>query len=366
MTYCDVMEEIARQHQFHADSGCDHGFEDIELPMVVQPKPRYNIHITELIDDDLSNVKSISLDKLRRIPLYVASSPTFYSKVYEAKEDLDKTSNIILESSVQFRDLPVSASVWVVFNHSSLDFAHPRSSYLLSSTSNTDICVQNFRIRIQPGVSIPYMQFYCAANLAKHGDYHYSKGDVMTMFIKHDEYPSDFPHPPLIAILPQSPQTFVALQPKQQLQIITKKGTNIEYTPGVHGCLRHTPGRKIDDCAVAGGPIQLDYFSSVRSAALQECIFINGNELRTVCVPYKDNAGGPVIFNPVSGAVIHVSNINTFTIKMLRENYLPFNCESPCETVENVDDDLAEVEVKVLHPRQQLTLTKGKDSWTIR
>src|SRR6185369_6761022 len=93
----------------------------------------------------------------------------------------------------------------------------------------------------------PYVLFYCVPKKVKHHNSIYKRGDIISVVVKHPEYPLHWPNPPLMICQPVAEQTFIPLLAKQRLYLITNaKEQLIDFKANPSGTFKFLATKEAD------------------------------------------------------------------------------------------------------------------------
>jgi hypothetical protein len=328
---------------------------------------RVKVEFEELEGSLTSGVRLMPLERVEVNEPQINTWPNiFYTNVNSEHFSEDGSFCLGVETVAKNCD----EQVWLPFVCGDVDKCTLLESKEFNHTKKFRRFVQKFIIKISQKPQVPYVQFYCRAKKAKYLDSYFKEGDLMTIIIKHPDYPRNHPMPPLISVIPNSDATYVPMIPKQKLLIVTKESENEVDFKGHSNSAIHYSGT-VD----AAFNCECHYFNCSKISHYPETIFIRKKRSKlhkTVTVPYVEKDRGekyPIILNPIRNSIIYAHNIDGFIVRFWKANHLPVVTSSNCPISPGyVQESTQYIERRfdIIKSRPYFYLQKRDHSWIIR
>lgn len=291
---------------------------------------RSKIEIEDLGCDILSGVRIFALD---RKVTYEPKSPSWPQIfwIHVGKDAwVDNEQGVFrlsIDSYTKEGDKIEPAKVWLPFMVGGITECEMiEADWVKSKGKKYKKLSQKFLVKMkeieEDTPSVTYLQFLCRPKFVKYNGVEFKNGDIITIVVKHNKFPSNWPNPPVVTVIPTEEMHFVPMLPKQRMMIVTKTDTvSVDYKPHVNstidfeGIIEGDFGR---ECA---------WFHCKKPSPSSEIIFLNQKgkkEKRKIVVPLcEKEVRYPVILNPLKNSVIHAQNINGFTLRFFKDAYHP-------------------------------------------
>lgn len=334
-------------------------------------KPSFaKVEIEELDSDLTSGVRLLPLERVRHVSDESAASAwvdTFYAAVVEENFDEDHYEFLlVLESTIHKEDSD-NPSIWNPFSSSEIQDCVAEETYYHIRTQKFDKCVQKFLVKLSEKAQVPYLQFYCKAKKAKCLDSAFKEGGVMTMVIKHPDYPVKWPQPAVITVQPSADQTYVPMINKQRLIVVGKETEEIEFKSHPNSTIVYN-----GEAAVSYG-LKCHTFECKKASHWTESIILQTKkkkkEFKTVLIPaIEKDAHWPIILNPQKNSIVYAHNCDGLIIRFWKNNSLPIVVGNHCPAralFVNENAQYVERRIEILRPRPYFYLKKKEHSWII-
>lgn len=353
-------------------------YEEYTGPLVFPRKLEVSkVEIEELDSDLASGARVRRMDEIEMdTSIFAHPHDIYYNKQLScAEKSKDGCRIISFESLVRWEDLPNHQyAPWQVFYSYGVSII--ASWTCVEKVDKKFRCTQKFKIKIEKSITVPYIQLYCNVLRLKYTENYFKSGDVITVFIRDKNSPMQ-PNPPVLTIVPKgvwSEQTYVHLQPKQRLQIVTNSNeTDIDFTHT--DALIHLGTDKVynPQCtALKSRTIRADFFECAKQVRAAECIFINFPQIKqwkAIIVPFmsRKDSRYPVIVDPGQTTNICANNIDGFILRSYNHMSITIGKNCPV-TIDyesaSVDCYEAKININEFHP--YFVLDRYEKSWTVR
>ena len=306
--------------------------------VVDEVKPsRSKVEIQELLDDDLmANVRVSPLkravvkqeDKIDSWPM------VFYTEPQENHWIEPNHFVLSMESQVLIDKEPITDEVWLPFSSQDVESFQLVNTERPTSGKKFQKIVSRYNVRLSESANrskVPYVQFYCSPKMIKHHGNVYKRGDLITVIIKHPEYPLHWPSPPLITVKPSAEQTYIPMLSKQRLCLVTDSERHtVEYKPNAAGTIKLVGTMQADFSK------ECNIFNCSKPTSASEVIYVNSNskskkkKVRRVTIPMTEkDPRCPILLNPTVDSVIYSTNIDGFVIRFWKSDYHPIVIMDP-------------------------------------
>lgn len=336
-------------------------------PLHDQKPSRAKVEFEELDNGLTTGVRLMPLDKIEVTESIIHTWPNiFYTNVDLEHFTEEGTFCLGIETVAKHVS---DCQIWVPFAVGDVEECLPAESKEFNHTKKYRRFTQKFIVQLGKKAHVPYIQFYCRAKKAKYLDSYFKEGDLMTVIIKHPDYPSHHPTPPLICVVPSTDTTFVPMVAKQKLIVVTRDTEGeVDFKSRQNSSIHYSGTTN----AIFG--YKCHYFSCVKSSHWSEVIHVHkpnqSKPHRTITVPFIEKESRyPIILNPIKNSVIYAHNIDGFIIRFWRENHLPIVTSNNCPIKAGYVQESAqsiERRFEISKARPYFYLQKRDHSWIIR
>lgn len=295
---------------------------------VIKPH-RSKVEILELDDDLMSNVRVAPLKRVIRTEEKLEGWPvTFFTTPKGAQWTEPDTFQLAMESSVlkeKEADTSVSEDVWRPFMTYEVDNCVLVETDQPKGGKKFQKVVNRFQVKLSSTDGItPYILFYCVPKKVKYHGSMYKRGDIISVVVKHPNYPLHWPNPPFVICQPQAEQTFIPLMAKQRLYVVTdKKNQTLDFKGNPSGTIKlvGTTDAEFDkECSV---------FNCNKVSSCSETMFVRqkskkNKKTRKIVIPFTEkDSRCPILLNPLHDSVIYSQSIDGFIIRFWKDDFHP-------------------------------------------
>lgn len=298
----------------------------------------------------------------------------FYKHVDCGEKQDDGSVILTIESSVKCEDMVNIYEAWLVCHSYGLKVLETLP-VRLENAAKIYKCTQRFRVKITRHNTMPCFQMYCNVKKMKFMDSNFREGDIVSVFVRGNATPA-IASPGVLTVSPKFKETYVPLQPKQRLQIVTHAtDAKLTWTPNENSTLSYK-GEDIiyneHNKFLSLKKIKAHFFECLKPVVEAETILVDYPEKDrhyTIIVPVNNrkNSRYPVIVNPENTFIVYAHNIDGFIIK--NYNHRPVTVDKECPVriqYAYSNKECYEVKIRIQKSHSYFTVERCEDSWLVK